>query len=146
MMLDDGTTETLAEALAAVERSHDATASGALAAFAELGAAGHRLRIDWRASDRLGAPVILAVPAPPALAALSPRQREVADALAAGHSNKEIARSLGISVATVKDHVHAVLSRLGLERRGQVTALVGSVRPDLGADHPSKDGGPLHCG
>ncbi len=140
MMLDDGTTETLAEALEAVERSQDATASEALAAFAALGAAGHRLRIDWRASDRLGAPVILAVPAPPALAMLSPRQREVAEALADGRSNKEIARALGISLATVKDHVHAVLSRLGLERRGQVAALVGSVGAPIGADHPSKDG------
>lgn len=140
MLLDDGTTETLAQALAAVGRSNDAMASGALAAFAELGAAGHRLRVDWRASDRLGAPVILAVPAVPALAALSPRQQEVAEALAAGHSNKEIARALGISLATVKDHVHAVLSRLGLERRGQVAALVGSVRPTPVVDHPSKDG------
>ena len=37
-----------------------------------------------------------------------------------GESNKDIARSLNISVATVKSHVHNVLAKLGLKRRGKL--------------------------
>jgi two-component system nitrate/nitrite response regulator NarL len=51
---------------------------------------------------------------------LSTREHQVAGLIAAGLSNKEIARRLGIGVATVKSHVHNVLGKLTLERRGQV--------------------------
>ena len=37
-----------------------------------------------------------------------------------GESNKDIARSLNISLATVKSHVHNLLGKLGLKRRGQL--------------------------
>ena len=140
MTLDAEMVAQLAEALEGVSQSGDASLAPALPALARLGAAGHRLRIDWRATDRLGAPVILAVPAAPELPTLSPRQRQVAAALAAGRANKEIARDLGISLATVKDHVHAVLSRLGLQRRAQVAGHLASLGSAAGSDYPSKDG------
>ena len=37
-------------------------------------------------------------------------------------TNKEIARSLGIELATVKNHVHHVLEKLKVSRRGQAAA------------------------
>jgi two-component system, NarL family, nitrate/nitrite response regulator NarL len=51
---------------------------------------------------------------------LTPRQREIATLIAEGHSNKQIARSLSIEHATVKNHVHTILAKLGISRRDQV--------------------------
>jgi len=50
---------------------------------------------------------------------LSPREIDVLDRLAAGESNKEIARRLGISPNTVKTHVARVYEKLEVERRMQ---------------------------
>lgn len=55
-------------------------------------------------------------------AALTPREREVAALVAQGHGNKRIAVLLGISVATVKDHVHRILAKTGLHTRAAVAA------------------------
>lgn len=48
---------------------------------------------------------------------LTSREREVAQLLSENLSNKEIARRLGISVHTVKNHVHRTLAKLGISRR-----------------------------
>lgn len=53
---------------------------------------------------------------------LSPREREVLERLAAGDSNKLIARALDISPHTVKRHVANILDKLGLSSRGQAAA------------------------
>jgi DNA-binding NarL/FixJ family response regulator len=54
-------------------------------------------------------------------AQLTSRQKEVLDLLAAGKSNKEIARSLGISEGTVKVHVNASFRALGVHNRVNAT-------------------------
>jgi two-component system, NarL family, response regulator len=56
---------------------------------------------------------------------LSARELEVLGLLVAGKSNKDIAHSLGITEATVKSHVSAILMRLSVNDRTQavVTAL-----------------------
>jgi DNA-binding NarL/FixJ family response regulator len=48
---------------------------------------------------------------------LTPRQRAVLAWIARGSSNEEIATELGISVGTVKTHVHTVLRRIGARNR-----------------------------
>lgn len=53
---------------------------------------------------------------------LTSREHQVAQLIARGLSNKQIARELDISVATVKNHVHAVLQKLNCARRGQAAA------------------------
>jgi len=53
---------------------------------------------------------------------LSTREREVLELIAAGDSNKLIARSLDISPHTVKRHVANILDKLGLASRGQASA------------------------
>lgn len=54
---------------------------------------------------------------------LTPREREVLELLAAGASNKMIARRLGISVATAKFHVAALLGKLGARGRSDAVAI-----------------------
>ena len=56
------------------------------------------------------------------LAGLSEREREVLARLAAGDSNKLIARGLELSPHTVKRHVANILGKLGVDTRGQAAA------------------------
>ena len=51
---------------------------------------------------------------------LTRREQETAELIATGLSNKEIARRLNISLATAKLHVHNLLYKLNVQRRGQV--------------------------
>ena len=55
--------------------------------------------------------------------ALTDRELDVVKLLERGLSNKEIAAALVIEPATVKNHVHNVLRKLNVHRRGQVAAL-----------------------
>jgi DNA-binding CsgD family transcriptional regulator len=48
---------------------------------------------------------------------LTSREHEVLEHLAAGLSNRQIARALGISEHTVKFHVSAILGKLGVSSR-----------------------------
>jgi len=50
---------------------------------------------------------------------LSPREMEILELVCQGASNKEIAKHLGISYQTVKNHVTAVLHKLGVTDRTQ---------------------------
>jgi DNA-binding NarL/FixJ family response regulator len=62
-------------------------------------------------------------PAPPALAELTDREREVMELVAAGLSNDEIAAKLVISPATAKTHVSRILLKLGARDRAQLVVL-----------------------
>jgi two-component system nitrate/nitrite response regulator NarL len=53
-------------------------------------------------------------------AVLTQRQRQIAELMAGGLSNKEIARRLSLGTSTVKNHVHEILDRLGVGSRRQV--------------------------
>ncbi|QEV50288.1 DNA-binding response regulator [Streptomyces vinaceus] len=61
--------------------------------------------------------------AAPQLTALSSREREVLAHLAQGLSNHEIGALLHLSPATVKDHVSALLAKLGVGNRVQAAVL-----------------------
>lgn len=56
-------------------------------------------------------------------AALSARELEVLRRLATGATNAAIGRSLGISDNTVRNHVHAILAKLGAANRTDAVAL-----------------------
>jgi len=62
-------------------------------------------------------------PAFAALERLTPREREVLDALAGGRTNKEIALALGITPGTVKTHVERVIGKLGVRDRTQAAVI-----------------------
>ncbi len=74
-------------------------------------------------------------PANQMLDRLTDRQRDVFQLLLAGHSNKEIARSLGVLEGTVKVHVRAIMQKLGVKNRTQVAvaaARAGCFPEDIG--------------
>jgi DNA-binding NarL/FixJ family response regulator len=55
--------------------------------------------------------------APSPVDELTGREREILQLVAQGMSNKQIARQLGIEVATAKNHVHNILRKLHVHRR-----------------------------
>jgi two-component system, NarL family, nitrate/nitrite response regulator NarL len=69
-------------------------------------------------------------------AILTAREKEVVRLIVAGESNKDIARLLRISVPTVKSHVHNLLVKLGLQRRGKL-ALRYEGSPIAASPHPA---------
>ena len=65
-------------------------------------------------------------PAEPAR--LTAREREILGLIDQGLSNKEIARRLCIEVRTVKNHVHNILDKLNVHRRGEAAAVMRAAR------------------
>lgn len=58
-----------------------------------------------------------AVAGTPLLNRLTRREREVLEHLVRGNSNRQIARSLGISERTVKNHLHGIFTKLNVSDR-----------------------------
>jgi DNA-binding NarL/FixJ family response regulator len=59
-------------------------------------------------------------------AALSPREREVAELAATGRTNKEIAKELFVSAKTVEKHLIAAMRKLQLRSRFELSYRLGS--------------------
>jgi DNA-binding NarL/FixJ family response regulator len=108
---------------------------------AELIAAIERVAVrDAYFSPRLAAFVLQAFSTPepqraaePGLDSLTVREREVLHHLARGYAYKQIGVRLGISARTVESHVGAVLRKLQLSSRHEVThwaAARGLIEPD----------------
>ena len=62
------------------------------------------------------------------LQALSAREREVAEAVAKGLSNKQVAQGLAITERTVKAHLASVFDKLAVRDRMQLALLVARAR------------------
>ena len=56
-------------------------------------------------------------------APLTGRERQIVSLIERGLSNKEIAQALGIEVPTVKNHVHNLLEKFHVHRRGEAARL-----------------------
>jgi DNA-binding NarL/FixJ family response regulator len=54
---------------------------------------------------------------------LTTREREILGLVGAGLSNRQIAQNLGIQLCTVKNHVHNILEKLGVESRSEAGAI-----------------------
>jgi DNA-binding CsgD family transcriptional regulator len=63
--------------------------------------------------------------------AITERQRQVVELIAAGCSNAEVGRRLGISPRTAKAHCDALRQKLGVARRRQIP---GAYRTQTGRD------------
>jgi DNA-binding NarL/FixJ family response regulator len=66
------------------------------------------------------------VPAPPdaGLRLLSLREREVAEHVAAGETNRNIAGALFLSEKTIESHLARIYGKLGVRSRSALAALV----------------------
>jgi predicted ATPase/DNA-binding NarL/FixJ family response regulator len=97
--------------------------------------AGESAPLDTVVDDasRFGEAVASARPAVDGVASsvlgLTPRERQVLHLLVEGHSNPEIATALFISDKTVRNHVTAILAKLGVESR--TAAATFALRHDL---------------
>lgn len=107
------------------------SASADLVAAVRTVAEGGRAIADGlsrRAIELLGRPQEAASPS------LTPREHEVATAVATGASNKRIAALLGIAEGTVKLHVHRVFKKLGVANRVELSLRLGGADGPAGAD------------
>lgn len=57
---------------------------------------------------------------------LTPREREIVAAVAAGESNREVARRLKLAEDTVKHHISNVFDKLGVSNRAELAAYAAS--------------------
>ena len=82
-------------------------------------------------------------PDPDAVAALSGREQEVLEHLAAGATNGEIAAQLGLGETSVKTYVSRVLSKLGVSNRVQAALVVQQGAPTSAPEGgiPEQDAG-----
>jgi DNA-binding CsgD family transcriptional regulator len=94
------------------------------AAAAALGTAtGAEAKARRRQPAPDGAPMIATI-------ALTPREQEVAQLVALGLSNKEIATTLGIAQRTAEAHVEHILNKLGFTSRAQIAACIAARNND----------------
>jgi DNA-binding NarL/FixJ family response regulator len=66
----------------------------------------------------------LSTPNPASASKLTSREQQILDHIGCGLTNKEIARQLRISEATVKNHVHHLFEKLEVRRRTQALAVL----------------------
>lgn len=60
---------------------------------------------------------------------LTPRERDVAESVAAGKTNKEVARDLAITERTVKAHLSAAFEKLGVRDRLHLVLVLSGQSP-----------------
>lgn len=111
---------------------HDAAAAltRAMAIFGGLGAGGYLERCMALLATLSGEDAAAPVDEDP-FSALTTRERQVAHALVAGMTNKEIAERLYVSVTTVNFHVRNILAKLGLTSRRELRRLASAARERL---------------
>jgi DNA-binding NarL/FixJ family response regulator len=106
------------EAITQLRRTADATAVGGHvrlhdAAARELRSLGVRLQAGAaRAGEASG------------VATLSEREREIAELVAQGRSNKEVGVTLYLSAKTIENHLSRIYGKLGVRSRVELTALL----------------------
>ena len=71
------------------------------------------------------------------LQSLTPQQTRVLSMLGEGLLNKQIAYELGVSEATVKAHVSAVLLKLKVDSRTQAVIIMNKIASEIPGDHPT---------
>jgi len=71
------------------------------------------------------------------LSALSDREREIANLIAGGATNPDIARTLFLSRKTVERHVSSILAKLEVKNRAQVAARIAAATEVASTERPS---------
>ena len=105
---------------------------------------GHAVRGEFRCSPRFAGRMLQRLtqprsvaPSPERPSPLTARETEIIRLIDRGLSNKAIAVELGIELATVKNHVHNLLEKLRVHRRGEAAARIRRGEMDLAPPAPS---------
>ncbi|MBV8290515.1 MAG: helix-turn-helix transcriptional regulator, partial [Mycobacterium sp.] len=86
-------------------------------------------RAHWLASQHeIRTPAVHSVAQPLPVTA---REREIANLVAAGLSNRQIAERLSVSVRTVEGHIYRIFAKLGIDDRDQLIDLVSGARSGM---------------
>lgn len=80
--------------------------------------------LHFRCSKTASGLYLLHARRPLPLDELSPREQQIARALAAGRTFKTVARSLGIAISTVANHASRIYRKLGIYRREELVGLL----------------------
>jgi DNA-binding CsgD family transcriptional regulator len=119
-------------------------AAGAAELFRETGSAAERMgvttaqRVAERGLRSLGVRTWRRGPgtrSPDALGRLTDREQEIAELVAAGATNREVAERVFLSRKTVERHVSNILAKCGVRNRAELAALLGEApgsRPGTG--------------
>lgn len=76
---------------------------------------------------------------PPPEAALTARERQVADLLAGGHTTAETAKALGLSPHTIRHHAERVYEKLGVRTRALLAVRLTQLPREPRAPEPARD-------
>jgi len=85
---------------------------------------GHEGRLVHIEASAVGDQILLAARINRALPKLSPRENDVAQSFGEGKTYKEVARDLGLSPNTVRHHIRAIYSKLGVKDKARIAHLL----------------------
>ncbi len=126
-LLDDITLTQIAQAATNVLTGADTIDDASVVALPELAARVGKARLTIARTGADGPVLVVIRPHSEndsrVATLLSPRERQVVAILSRGETNRAIAARLGISVATVKDHVHRALAKTGASNRTELARL-----------------------
>ena len=111
-----GTADGIAHAL-------DAGAAGAVLKSAEFADLANTIRKVSAGEKVIDEEIQRILKTEPAIEPLSPRQREILEAIVNGLSNAEISARLGISLDMVKEHNQKLFGKLGVTNRTEAVAI-----------------------
>ena len=111
-----GTSDGIAHALAA-------GATGALMKNADDTELADAIRRTFRGEEAVAEEIRLQLELNPPVPALTPRQRDILDSMVRGLTNPDIAKQLGICQDRVKEHINAILVKLGAANRTEAATI-----------------------
>jgi DNA-binding CsgD family transcriptional regulator len=123
-----------AHLLAAEAATHAALAHRRRGATTKALASANRARALTEHCEGARTPALRLLEAPPQL---TPRERQIAALAARGYTSKDIASQLVISVRTVDNALHEVYTKLGINRRADLSAILGEPQPPPTSLKPS---------
>ena len=111
-----GTSDGIAHALTA-------GATGALMKNADDSELADAIRKAFRGEEAVAEEIRLQLELNPPVPALTPRQRDILDSMVRGLTNPDIAKQFGICQDRVKEHINAILVKLGAANRTEAATI-----------------------
>jgi len=111
-----GTSDGIAHAL-------EAGATGAMMKNADDSELANAIRSVFRGEEAVSEEIRQQLELDPPVPALTPRQKDILDSMVRGLTNPDIAKQLGICQDRVKDHINAILVKLGAANRTEAATI-----------------------